>query len=1103
MSEDAFSERPTPDVIRVQVVRIDPEKQQLICFMKKTPEQKVVVRYDTVRDNRRSEDPFEDLWEGAQLNLIHYTVDDAGIYAPEYIILEPDYLIDASAIAECFQDYAVTPLHYFRNKFEEKENSGHLLLGNLANFFLDELVFASDPDQVSFQEAFLRSFKQSPFEYTSCEDIRSETRFREFMQQAQRQFDHIRRVIRDDFPRQQIDLHACTLEPSFFCEKYGFQGRLDLLHLNPSLPNPTHSDQTFPGQTCSGQTHSNPTCPDQTCSGQTQPTPNDTDATNYGPQSSIAGPLPTLPEKSAATDHDPQISMTEPILQLPGKMNAQIVELKSGRLPYPAYDKEKIALNHEVQTVVYRLLIESVFGRSSSEITSSILYSRGEQPGENLRKASPDKRLVHAILNLRNRIVVNEQLLITGDNSAVEQLFSALFASAEQERGVPRFYLNRLQHFEDVLTQCREQETAYFYRFTRFVSRELYHQKIGDIAYESPTGTASLWNSDFNERAEALNVLYRLSILHIDDSGREMTILFRRNQPDNDIVNFREGDICIVYPRKEERDTVLNKQILKGSIGKITEEQVEVHFRYKQKNRRYFSDNPFWAIEHDTLDTSYHQMFRGLFSFLKASREKRALLLGERAPGTSLREAASAGRRSCATDNDAPQPVSGQFEDSETEKDYHNRIINQALHASDYFLMIGPPGSGKTSIFARRLIEAYYENRETNIMVLAYTNRAVDELCDAINVAFGCRDGRCDRYIRVGSELSCSERYRHRLLQQISARAKDRESLRDEIRQTRIYVSTLASINGRPELFTLKRFHVAIIDEASQILEPQIIGLLPHFDRFILIGDHNQLSTIVLQDASLSAIREPVLREIGLSDCRESLFERLLRRCIAKGWDHAYTQLTRQGRMHNELSLFPATYFYAERLHAAQPWQSETWKLQTASEDLFCCTIAHKRTVFFSTEQRQPSSSPKINEAEAEIITRLVEALQTVYRENGMLFDPQKIGIIAPYRNQVAMIKHRLVRTGIPEVEKIMIDTVERFQGSQRDVILISFCVNEPYQLDYLCNLNREGNVDRKLNVAITRARQQLFLIGNATVLRKHPVYATLLNFYRDKTIIL
>lgn len=207
--------------------------------------------------------------------------------------------------------------------------------------------------------------------------------------------------------------------------------------------------------------------------------------------------------------------------------------------------------------------------------------------------------------------------------------------------------------------------------------------------------------------------------------------------------------------------------------------------------------------------------------------------------------------------------------------------------------------------------------------------------------------------------------------------------------------------------------------------------------------------------------------------------------------------------MHNELSLFPATYFYAERLHAAQPWQSETWKLQTASEDLFCCTIAHKRTVFFSTEQRQPSSSPKINKAEAEIITRLVEALQTVYRENGMLFDPQKTGIIAPYRNQVAMIKHRLVRTGIPEVEKIMIDTVERFQGSQRDVILISFCVNEPYQLDYLCNLNREGNVDRKLNVAITRARQQLFLIGNATVLRKHPVYATLLNFYRDKTIIL
>ncbi len=100
--------------------------------------------------------------EGAQLNLIDCETDKEGFVIPQYIILEPDYLIDASAIAECFQDYAVSPLHYFRNRLEEKENRSYLLLGNLANFFLDELVFADDPAEVSFGDVFLRSFKQSP-----------------------------------------------------------------------------------------------------------------------------------------------------------------------------------------------------------------------------------------------------------------------------------------------------------------------------------------------------------------------------------------------------------------------------------------------------------------------------------------------------------------------------------------------------------------------------------------------------------------------------------------------------------------------------------------------------------------------------------------------------------------------------------------------------------------------------------------------------------------------------------------------------------------------------------------------------------------------------
>ena len=93
------------------------------------------------------------------------------------------------------------------------ENRSYLLLGNLANFFLDELLFAHDPEEVSFDETFLKSFRQSPFEYTSCRDIASDENFREFMRQARAQFENIKRVITRDFPEwdRSSQMHARTV----------------------------------------------------------------------------------------------------------------------------------------------------------------------------------------------------------------------------------------------------------------------------------------------------------------------------------------------------------------------------------------------------------------------------------------------------------------------------------------------------------------------------------------------------------------------------------------------------------------------------------------------------------------------------------------------------------------------------------------------------------------------------------------------------------------------------------------------------------------------------------------------------------------------------
>lgn len=109
------------------------------------------------------------------------------------------------------------------------------------------------------------------------------------------------------------------------------------------------------------------------------------------------------------------------------------------------------------------------------------------------------------------------------------------------------------------------------------------------------------------------------------------------------------------------------------------------------------------------------------------------------------------------------------------------------------------------------------------------------------------------------------------------------------------------------------------------------------------------------------------------------------------------------------------------------------------------------------------------------------------------------MGVIVPYRNQIAMIRREIEQLGVPALMDISIDTVERYQGSQRDVIIYSFTVQKPYQLDFLtanCFEEKGKVIDRKLNVAMTRARKQLLLTGNEQILSLNPLFAELLRRY-------
>lgn len=973
------------DRVRVQVLEIDFENDILVCQSESEIKRPITVIYRELLNDTHFSEVINSLWVGVQLNLIDVKIDNNETYRPKAIVLEPDYLIDASAIAECFQSYGNSYLHYFRRKFEPNANSHYILLGNLANFFLDELIYSNDPKYLAFDDVFQRSFKQMPFEYASCPEIKENLAFRDFMFKAQKQFDNIRRVVVEDMPKNGFNPLDCILEPSFFCEKYGFQGRLDLLQRSTSQ-----------------------------------------------------------------------------------KGDDRIIELKSGKAPYPREDMSRVASNHEAQTVVYRLMIQTVFSKDSQHIYPQILYSSVDTKGANLRYTAVYKQLEREIINIRNLIVATEYKLAINDGLSVESLFKDL-VDPDAYGKTPSFFIEKLDHIHKIKGGASSLEKAYFYRYISFIARELFLQKSGDAANDSFMSISGLWNSAFEERKEALELIANLEIENIDDSGRDMIIRFRRDDS-GDCVNFREGDICILYPHEKEEDTVLTNQILKGTVVEISSQYVVLRFRYKQQNKSIFSQFRYWAVEHDKLDHSYNSMFKSLFAFLSAPKNKRELLLGLTKPQSNYSKGEIA---------------------SQTREETQRSIIEKALAAEDYFLIVGPPGTGKTSVFARKLVERLFADEDTNILVMAYTNRAVDELCSAITEALV---DSCDGagFIRIGTEFSCGESYRHRLLQNISNKARNRKTLLDIIDKTRIFVGTLASIVGKPEIFDLKKFNVAIIDEASQILEPQIIGLLPLFDKFIMIGDHKQLSTITLQDKVNSAVTDETLNTVELYNCRESLFERLYRIANKHHWTHVYDTLVYHGRMHEEIASLVNSAFYDRELKImADRQKAPLYYPSFDASDQYESLVTTNRVCFIPSRIIDYSNaSNKVNSNEADIVVELAKSLLSLCKKNNKIFDADKsLGIITPYRNQIALIKKKLEETNEPKLQHLMVDTVERFQGSQRDVIIISFCFNRPHQLRYFSNMNNEGTVDRKLNVALTRAREQLFIVGNDLLLKQNLLY--------------
>ena len=229
--------------------------------------------------------------------------------------------------------------------------------------------------------------------------------------------------------------------------------------------------------------------------------------------------------------------------------------------------------------------------------------------------------------------------------------------------------------------------------------------------------------------------------------------------------------------------------------------------------------------------------------------------------------------------------------------------------------------------------------------------------------------------------------------------------------------------------------------------------------------------------------------EPRLHECRLSLFERLLRQEQEAGREAFTGVLDHQGRMHPEIAAFPNEHFYRrEQLQPVPcPHQLEVaLDYREPSQDDLDHQLKQHRVLFL----------PSTDEA-----VLVADLLRRIYRQIGAArFDANhSVGVIVTYRYQIALIRREMMKLDIPALLDISIDTVERYQGSQRDVIIYSLGVQNATDLDFLTSncFEEEGHtIDRKLNVAMTRARKQLLMTGRQDVLQQNEIFKELIHRY-------